>query len=181
DVQDIEFTVEEGKLYFLQTRPAKRTPLAAIHFAVAFVHEGLIDQNTALSRLAEIDLDHIGELRFKGTATAVATAISASPGVASGRVAFESTRVKVLAAQGEPVVLVRPEVSTDDIAGLASAVGILTAIGGRTAHAAVVARQIAFDNHQSNCCGANHSLCGCARELATGGPFRHGPRAAPCR
>src|ERR1019366_9338160 len=142
DVQDIEFTVEEGKLYFLQTRPAKRTPLAAIHFAVAFVHEGLIDQNTALSRLAEIDLDHIGGLRFKGTATAVATAISASPGVASGRVAFESTRVKVLAAQGEPVVLVRPEVSTDDIAGLASAVGILTAIGGRTAHAAVVARQM---------------------------------------
>ena len=142
DVQDIEFTVEEGKLYFLQTRPAKRTPLAAVRFAVAFVHEGLIDQNIALKRLAEIDLDHLGELRFADSATPVATAISASPGVASGRVAFESARVKVLAAQGEPVILVRPEVSTDDIAGFASAAGILTAIGGRTAHAAVVARQM---------------------------------------
>ena len=79
DVQDIEFTVEEGKLYFLQTRPAKRTPLAAVRFAVAFVHEGLIDQNTALKRLAEIDLDHLGKLRFGDSATPVATAISASP------------------------------------------------------------------------------------------------------
>ena len=85
---------------------------------------------------------YLGKLRFGDSATAVATAISASSGVASGRVAFESARVKVLAAQGEPVILVRPEVSTDDIAGFASAAGILTAIGGRTAHAAVVARQM---------------------------------------
>jgi pyruvate,orthophosphate dikinase len=142
DVQDIEFTVEEGKLYFLQTRPAKRTPLAAVRFAVAFVHEGLINPNTALARLAEIDLDHLGRLRFTDASTPVATAISASPGVASGRVAFDSARVKALAAQGDPVILVRPEVSTGDIAGFALAAGILTSIGGRTAHAAVVARQM---------------------------------------
>jgi pyruvate,orthophosphate dikinase len=142
DVQDIEFTVEEGKLYFLQTRPAKRTPLAAVRIAVALVHEGLIDQKTASTRLAEIDLDHLGELRFGDSATAVASAISASPGVASGRAAFASDRAKALAEQGDPVILVRPEISTDDIAGLALAAGILTTIGGRTAHAAVVARHM---------------------------------------
>lgn len=142
DVQDIEFTVEEGKLYFLQTRPAKRAPLAAVRVAVDLVREGLIDPKTALTRIAGIDLSRIGKLRFNGDAQAIANAISASPGVASGRVMFQSERAKEFATRGDPIILVRPEVSTDDISGFAVASGILTATGGRTAHAAVVARQM---------------------------------------
>jgi pyruvate,orthophosphate dikinase len=142
DVQDVEFTVEEGKLYFLQTRPAKRAPLSAVRVAVDLVREGLIDPKTALTRIAGIDLSRIGKLRFKGHAKPVASAISASPGVASGRVAFQSERAKELATRGDPIILVRPEIATDDIVGFAAASGILTAIGGRTAHAAVVARQM---------------------------------------
>lgn len=142
DVQDIEFTVEEGKLYFLQTRSAKRAPLAAVRIAVDLVQEGLIDPETALKRLADIDLEHIGAQKLKGAASAIARAIPASPGVASGRAAFESARAEALAARGDAVILVRPEVSTEDIAGFAAASGILTAVGGRTAHAAVVARQM---------------------------------------
>ncbi|QBR70569.1 pyruvate, phosphate dikinase [Beijerinckiaceae bacterium] len=142
DIQDIEFTVEEGKLYFLQTRPAKRSPLAAIRIAVDLVREGLIDPKTALARIAGIDLSRIGKLRFNGDAQVIATAISASPGVASGRVVFQSERAKEFAKRGDPIILVRPDVSTDDIAGFAVAAGILTATGGRTAHAAVVARQM---------------------------------------
>lgn len=142
DAQDIEFTVEEGKLYFLQTRAAKRTPLAAVRIAAALVREGLIDPKIALARLEGIDLDRAGERRFAGTATPVARATPASPGVASGRAVFESARAKAIAQEGGPVILIRPEISTADIAGFAAAAGILTAAGGRTAHAAVVARQM---------------------------------------
>ena len=142
DVQDVEFTVEDGRLYFLQTRSAKRTPRAALRIAVDLVHEKLIDVETALSRLAGIDFDRLGIKRFSDSAPAIASAISASPGVASGRAAFSSPRAAEMAASGKPVILVRPDTSTDDVAGFAAADGILTAVGGRTAHAAVVARQL---------------------------------------
>ncbi|QXX74200.1 PEP/pyruvate-binding domain-containing protein [Methylovirgula sp. HY1] len=142
DAQDVEFTVEDGRLYFLQTRAAKRTPLAALRIAVDLVHESLIDVKTALARLAPLDIGTLGMARFATPAPAVATAISAAPGVASGRVAFDSLRAKELATTGAPVILVRPETSTEDVEGFALAAGILTAVGGRTAHAAVVARQL---------------------------------------
>lgn len=142
DLQDIEFTIEDGRLFFLQTRSAKRTPRAALRVVVDLVREEVIDTETGLRRVAEIDLAQAGVTRFVDRAQAVATAISASPGVASGRVAFDSLRAKEMAASGEPVILVRHDTSTEDVAGFAVAAGILTAVGGRTAHAAVVARQL---------------------------------------
>jgi len=146
DAQDVEFTVEEGRLYFLQTRAAKRTPLAALRMAVAMVHEGLIDERAALARLAGVDLSALAVSRFADEAAPAASAISAAPGVASGRVVFDSQRARDCAQewgrQGEPVILVRPDTSTEDVAGFAVAAGILTTVGGRTAHAAVVARQL---------------------------------------
>lgn len=142
DMQDIEFTIENGRLFFLQTRSAKRTPRAALRAVIDLVHEGVIEPNAALDRVAEIDLDRTVITRFANDAPAVATAISATPGVASGRVAFDSSRAKTLAAGVDPVILVRPDTSTEDIAGFAAAAGILTMVGGRTAHAAVVARQL---------------------------------------
>ncbi len=142
DVQDVEFTVENGRLFFLQARSAKRTPRAALRVLVDFVDEGLLDRATALSRAAEIDLAGTRLTRFANKVPAVATALSASPGVATGRVAFDSIRAKALAAGNEPVILVRHDTSTDDVGGFAAAAGILTAVGGRTAHAAVVARQL---------------------------------------
>jgi len=142
DVQDIEFTIEEGKLYFLQTRPAKRTPRAALRIAVDLVREGLIEEAMATARLAGIDLSLAAETRFAGTAASIATAIPASFGVATGRVAFNTEHAKDLAEGADPVILVRTDTSTQDVAGFAVAAGILTAIGGRTAHAAVVARQM---------------------------------------
>jgi len=142
DVQDIEFTVEESRLFFLQTRSAKRTPRAALRILVDLVREGLLDPATALARVAEIDLDHARATRFAEKAPAVAKAVPASPGVATGRIAFDAVRAKALAAGGDQVILVRYDTSTEDVAGFAVAVGILTATGGRTAHAAVVARQL---------------------------------------
>ncbi|MFA5122457.1 PEP/pyruvate-binding domain-containing protein [Zavarzinia sp.] len=142
DLQDVEFTVEDGRLFFLQTRAGKRTPRAALRVLVDFVEEGLLDPVTALKRAESIDLDRAGSIRFADEAPAVANAVAASPGVASGRIAFDSARAKALAAEGEPVILVRHDTSTEDVAGFAVAAGILTAVGGRTAHAAVVARQL---------------------------------------
>lgn len=106
------------------------------------MHEGLLDPETALTRAKEIDLDHVGITRFADNAPAIARATSASPGVATGRIAFDSARAKELAGEKEPVILVRRDTSTEEVAGFAVASGILTASGGRTAHAAVVARQL---------------------------------------
>jgi pyruvate,orthophosphate dikinase len=142
DLQDIEFTVEEGELYFLQTRSAKRTPRAALQCAIDLVREGIIDPATGLARIGDIDLAKAGMTRFLDRGPTVANAVSASPGMASGRIVFDSRRAKELAAEGNPVILIRRDISTEDIAGLAAAEGILTAIGARTAHAAVVARQL---------------------------------------
>jgi pyruvate,orthophosphate dikinase len=142
DVQDVEFTVDGGQLYFLQTRSAKRTPRAVLRTAVDFVHEGLITPADGLKRVAGVDLDHAGVSRFVGEATAVAKAIPASSGVVTGQAAFDAASTSVAAAAGRPAILVRRDISTADIAGLAAAQGVLTAVGGRTAHAAVVARQL---------------------------------------
>jgi pyruvate,orthophosphate dikinase len=142
DVQDVEFTVESGQLYFLQTRAAKRTPRAALRTAVDFVREGLITPAEGLKRVAEVDLDHAGVSRFTGEAEPAATAIPASSGVVSGQAVFDAASASAMAAEGRPAILVRRDISTADIAGLAAAEGVLTAIGGRTAHAAVVARQL---------------------------------------
>ena len=141
DVQDIEFTVERGRLFFLQTRAAKRTPRAALKIAVDMVGERLIDRREALRRLFEIDPSRIGQPRFAQTAPAVAHAVPASPGVACGRICFTSAQAQDM-ARSDPAILVRRDTSTEDVAGFAAAEGILTAIGGRTAHAAVVARQM---------------------------------------
>jgi pyruvate,orthophosphate dikinase len=142
DVQDIEFTVESGQLYFLQTRSAKRTPRAVLRTAVDLVREGLITPAEGLKRVAEVDLDRAGASHFTGEAEPAATAIPASSGVVSGQAAFDAQSAAALAAAGQPVILVRRDISTADIAGLAAAQGVLTAVGGRTAHAAVVARQL---------------------------------------
>jgi len=142
DLQDIEFTVERGKLYFLQTRIAKRTPRAALRIAVDLVAEGLIGRDEALRRIAAIDMAKAGTASFVQAAASVAEATIAAPGVACGRACFTSAQAQQTTGRGEKAILVRRDTSTEDVAGFAVADGILTAIGGRTSHAAVVARQM---------------------------------------
>lgn len=152
DVQDVEFTIENGRLWILQTRSAKRTPLAALRIAIDLVHEGLIAPADALAQLADVDLDTIEHVRFDTPGDPITHGVGASAGVASGRVAFDSTSAEHLASSGDAVILVRPDTSTADVAGFAIAAGIVTARGGRTAHAALVARQM-----------GKPSVVGCAR------------------
>jgi len=144
DMQDFEFTVMDGRLYLLQTRAGKRTPWAALRMAVEMVREGQITPHEALALLGPYDLRRIERTRLEHEVSAepLATAVAASIGVAAGGVAFDRRRAVELAARGEPVILVRPQIETDDIEGIAAAEGVLTASGGRTSHAAVVARQL---------------------------------------
>jgi pyruvate,orthophosphate dikinase len=142
DVQDVEFTIENGRLWLLQTRAAKRTPRAALKIAVAHVRQGLIGPAEALARLGDLDVKSLALTRFDGVAEPIASGIPAAPGVAAGRLAFDSATAERLGAAGEPVILARPDTSTADVAGFAAAAGIVTAAGGRTAHAALVARQM---------------------------------------
>lgn len=144
DAQEIEFTIEEGRLYLLQTRTAKRTPWAALRVAVEQVREGLIDPATALARLEGIELDALAQTRVSdtGSARAIGRATAAALGVTSGRIALDADAVRAFAARGERAILVRNDTSTEDIAAIAAAAGLLTAAGSRTAHAAVVARQL---------------------------------------
>jgi pyruvate,orthophosphate dikinase len=142
DVQDVEFTIEDGQLFILQTRDAKRTPKAALRLAVAFVKEGVISPAEALGRLDGIDLDALTDMRFADAGEPCCSGTGASGGVAVGRAAFDSASAARLAAGGDPVILVRPDTSTADVAGFAASEGIVTAVGGRTAHAALVARQM---------------------------------------
>ncbi len=142
DVQDVEFTIETGQLWILQTRPAKRSPLAAVRIAIDLVHEGLITQREALRRLADLDLHALARVRLEAPGAPIIRGIGAAPGVAIGRVAFDSATAARQAAAGDPVILIRPDMSTADIAGFAVAAGIVTARGGRTAHAALVTRQM---------------------------------------
>jgi pyruvate, orthophosphate dikinase len=142
DVQDIEFTIEDGKLWILQTRSAKRTPRAALRFAVDFVKEGLIMPAQALQRLNGIDLTHLARLRLADAGDPAGQGTGASAGIAVGRAAFDSASAGRMATGGDPVILLRPDTSTSDVAGFAAAEGIVTAVGGRTAHASLVARQM---------------------------------------
>jgi pyruvate,orthophosphate dikinase len=142
DMQDIEFTVENNRLFILQTRAGKRTPHAALRTAIDLVHEDVIDEAEALRRLDHINLAAISTAHFVGTAPRLAVGTPASVGVAHGRIAFDIVHAKALAGRGDPVILLRHETSTDDIVGFGVAVGILTAVGGRTSHAAVVAREL---------------------------------------
>lgn len=144
DMQDFEFTVSHDRLYLLQTRAGKRTPWAALRIAVEQVQAGLLTPEQGLNHLAGIDLERLVRTTLVADdgAAAIATAQSASVGVASGPVAFDVTVARRFAASGKPPILVRNDVDTDDVAGIAIAAGLLTASGGRTAHAAVVARQL---------------------------------------
>lgn len=144
DIQDIEFTVEKGKLYILQTRTGKRTGMAAIRIAVDMVREGLIDEEQAVMMVDPNLLEQLLHEQFDPKALAqaekLAEGIPASPGAASGRVVFTADDALEWASRGEPVILVRRMTSPDDVAGMHASRGVLTSEGGRTSHAAVVAR-----------------------------------------
>ena len=144
DTQDMEFTVEDRKLYMLQTRNGKRTAQAAVKIAVDMVEEGLIDKATAVTRLEPAQIDQLLHPMFDAdelkAAKNVAKGLPASPGAASGHIYFSAAEASEKAAQGEKVLLVRAETSPEDLAGMVAAEGILTARGGMTSHAAVVAR-----------------------------------------
>ena len=144
DMQDMEFTIENGKLYMLQTRNGKRTAAAALKIAVDLVDEGKISEDTAVLRVEPKQLDALLHPQFDGKALKAAKAIgkglAASPGAACGKVVFTAEDAKAWHENGEKVVLVRLETSPEDIEGMAAAEGILTVRGGMTSHAAVVAR-----------------------------------------
>jgi pyruvate,orthophosphate dikinase len=142
DMQDIEFTVERGKLYILQTRAGKRTAQAAVKIAVNMVEEGIITREEALLRIDPEQLDQMLHRRIDPSAEleVIAKGLPASPGAASGRIVFDADDAEKLAKEGEKVILVRPETTPEDIHGILAAQGILTSRGGMTSHAAVVAR-----------------------------------------
>ncbi len=144
DMQDMEFTVEHGKLYMLQTRNGKRTPAAAMKIACDLVDEGMIDEKKAVAMIEPRYLDALLHPQFDvkalKEAEVIGSALGASPGAASGKVVFTAEDAKEWASRGEKVVLVRLETSPEDIEGMKAAQGILTVRGGRTSHAAVVAR-----------------------------------------
>jgi pyruvate,orthophosphate dikinase len=151
DMQDIEFTIENGHLWVLQTRGGKRTGLAALKIAFDMFHEGLIDRETVLLRIDPEQLNHIlrpvfdagGKEKAKREGRVIAVGLNAGPGAASGKVVFSASRVKDYVGEtGEPVILVREETSPEDVGGMSLAQGILTARGGMTSHAALVARQL---------------------------------------
>jgi len=144
DAQEFEFTVQDGELFLLQSRAAKRTPWAALRIAVDQVHEGLISERTALARVAPFDLDAIRRRHVVSGngAGALARATPASIGVATGPLALDAAVAGRFAREGTPAVLVRAKTVTDDIAALAASAGMLTGAGGRTSHAAVVAREM---------------------------------------
>ena len=144
DMQDMEFTVQEGKLWFLQTRNGKRTGAAMVKIAMDFYRDGIIDDKTVLKRMEPEKLNELLHPVFDTAALAkakvIANGLPASPGAATGRIVFFADDAEKWNADGEKVVLVRIETSPEDLAGMAAAQGILTARGGMTSHAAVVAR-----------------------------------------
>ena len=144
DMQDMEFTVQEGKLWFLQTRNGKRTGAAMVKIAVDMLRQGMLDEKTAILRVDPNRLDELLHPVFDKKAIKeaklIAKGLAASPGAASGRVVFNADDAAEWAQHGEKVIMVRVETSPEDLAGMAAAQGILTARGGMTSHAAVVAR-----------------------------------------
>jgi len=148
DVQDMEFTIERGRLYMLQTRSAKRTAPAAVRIAVEMVGEGILTREEALGRVEPAQVVQLLLPRFDEAAKAgaadrlLATGLNASPGAATGKAVFEPDRAVEAARSGDPIILVRIETSPDDVHGMLVARGVLTARGGATSHAAVVARSL---------------------------------------
>jgi pyruvate,orthophosphate dikinase len=144
DMQDIEFTIERGKLYILQTRTAKRTAKAAVNTAVDMYDEGLIDGGEAVSRVTPDQVEQLLHKQIDPEASyeVLAKGLPASPGAAVGEVVFDADEAERLGQSGDAVILVRPETTPDDIHGLFAAQGVLTSRGGMTSHAAVVARGI---------------------------------------
>lgn len=144
DMQDMEFTIEEGKLFFLQTRNGKRTAQAALKIAVDLVSEGMLSKEEAILKVEPKQLDSLLHPTFEASALKntkeIAKGLPASPGAACGKIAFTAEEAKERAEKGEKVVLVRLETSPEDIEGMIAAEGILTVRGGMTSHAAVVAR-----------------------------------------
>jgi pyruvate, orthophosphate dikinase len=142
DLCDIEFTIERGKLWMLQTRVGKRTAAAAFRIAVQLVQQGMIDLDEAVRRVSGAELARLMFPRFdaSGEVTLITKAISASPGAAVGKAVFDSRTAVAWAAAGEKVILVRRETNPEDLHGMIAAEGVLTARGGKTSHAAVVAR-----------------------------------------
>ncbi|MCI5745308.1 MAG: pyruvate, phosphate dikinase [Erysipelotrichaceae bacterium] len=155
DMQDMEFTVEDGKLYFLQTRNGKRTPAAALKIACDLVDEGLIDEKEAVLRIDAMSFDKLLLPGFDKDdlkkATPVAKGLAAGPGAGTGKLAFTAEEAEARHNNGEKVVLVRAETSPEDIVGMVAAEAVLTMRGGMTSHAAVVARGM------GKCC-----VCGCS-------------------
>ena len=177
DTQDMEFTVEDGKLYMLQTRNGKRTAQAAVKIAVDMVGEGLIDKATAVTRLEPQQIDQLLHPMFAADelkkAKDIAKGLPASPGAACGHIYFSADEATEAAANGEKVILVRAETSPEDLAGMVAAEGILTARGGMTSHAAVVARGM------GKCCVAGCSEARVDEETKTvsfesGATFKEG-------
>jgi pyruvate,orthophosphate dikinase len=146
DVQDFEFTIQEGKVFMLQTRNGKRTGLAAVRFAIEMEKEKLIDWKTAISRVPADQLDQVlapvFDRKAVKSAKCIAKGLPAGPGAASGKIYFNADRSVEAAARGEKVLLVRNETSPEDLRGMIAAEGILTAKGGVSSHAALVARQM---------------------------------------
>ncbi|MDE6011410.1 MAG: pyruvate, phosphate dikinase, partial [Prevotella sp.] len=144
DMQDMEFTVQEGKLWFLQTRNGKRTGAAMVKIAIDLLHEGKIDEKTAIMRCEPQKLDEllhpVFDKKALTTAKVIAQGLPASPGAGCGQIVFHADDAQAWHADGHKVVLVRIETSPEDLAGMSAAEGILTARGGMTSHAAVVAR-----------------------------------------
>jgi pyruvate, orthophosphate dikinase len=176
DVQDLEFTIERGRLYMLQTRSAKRTAAAAVRIAVDMVEQGIITKEEALERIEPAHVDQLLRDQFdpdaREKATRIAKGLNASPGAAVGKAVFSADTAVAWAGRGERVVLVRIETSPDDFHGMAVAQGILTARGGATSHAAVVARQIG-----KPCVAGCHELrvdYGAGTATANGVTFREG-------
>ena len=142
DMCDIEFTIEQGKLWMLQTRVGKRTATAALRIAIEMVEEGLITREEAVGRIDPAQLDQLLHPQFDSSKKyeALATGLNASPGAAVGEVVFSSDDAVARSAEGHKVILVRWETNPDDLKGMVAAEGILTSHGGKTSHAAVIAR-----------------------------------------
>ena len=172
DLCDIEFTVEDGRLWVLQTRVGKRTPQAAFRIAADLVREGVIDVDQALSRVTG---DQLARLMFPsfdpGAERVLLTrGVNASPGAAVGRLVFDSPTAEAWVARGEDVILVREETDPDDLPGLIAARGVLTSRGGRTSHAAVVARGLG----RTCVCGADELQVDAASRIVRVGDFELG-------
>src|SRR5690606_3321733 len=145
NMQDMEFTVEHGKLWILQTRDGKRTAQAEVRIAADMVDEGLIERPEAVKRVKPEQIDYFlhpqFEVKARAAATKLASGLNVSPGAAVGIIAFDADTAERWAQAGRDVVMVRPETKPDDVHGMLAAKGILTSSGGRTSHAALVARQ----------------------------------------